>query len=121
MSARILIVEDDEDIARNLRELLEGEGHVVEWASNGRVALDYLRGTSNLPSFILLDLMMPVMDGYEFRKEQEKDPRVAWIPVVLMTADGYIEAKKFKVGAQMYVSKPVDIDEILRIVERFSA
>ena len=74
MSARILIVEDDEDIARNLRELLEGEGHVVEWASNGRVALDYLRGTADRPSFILLDLMMPVMDGYEFRTEQEKEP-----------------------------------------------
>lgn len=83
--------------------------------------LIYLRGTADRPSFILLDLMMPVMDGYEFRTEQEKDPRVPWIPVVLMTADGYIEAKKFKVGAQMYVSKPVDIDEILRVVQRFSA
>jgi two-component system, chemotaxis family, chemotaxis protein CheY len=118
---RILLVEDDEDIARNLRELLEGEGYVVEWAPNGRVALDSLRGTSDLPCLILLDLMMPVMDGYQFRKEQERDPRIERIPVLLMTADGHIEAKKFKVGAKMFINKPVDIDEILRAVQRFSA
>lgn len=120
MNARVLIVEDDEDIARNLRDLLEGEGHAVEWASNGREALDYLRASPELPSLILLDLMMPVMDGYQFRKEQEMDARIAWIPVVLMTADGHIEAKKYKVGAKMYISKPVEVEAILDAVRRFS-
>lgn len=121
MNRGILIVEDDEDIARNLRDLLESEGHVVEWAPNGQVALDYLRRSSVLPLVIFLDLMMPVMDGYHFRMEQEMDPRIAWIPVVLMTADGNIEAKKFKVGAKMYIRKPIEIDAILGAVQRFSA
>lgn len=121
MSASILIVEDDDDISRNLRDLLEGEGYVVECASNGRVALDYLRDTSDLPSCILLDLMMPVMDGYGFRTEQERDPRTAWIPVILMTADAYIEAKRFQVGAKLHISKPVDIEAVLHAVQRFCA
>ena len=120
MNARVLIVEDDEDIARNLRDLLEGEGHSVTCAANGQVALDYLRSSAELPSLILLDLMMPVMDGYQFRMEQEQDPRIAWIPVVLMTADGDIHAKNYKIGAKMYVRKPVEVNAILEAVQRLS-
>jgi CheY-like chemotaxis protein len=120
LTTRVLIVEDDADIARNLRDLLEGEGHIVTWAGNGAVALEQLRGSSELPSLILLDLMMPVMDGYEFRIEQEGDPRIAWIPVILMTADGDIQAKKYQIGAQMHISKPLEIDAILEAVRRFS-
>jgi CheY-like chemotaxis protein len=120
LSTPVLIVEDDEDIARNLRDQLEGEGYIVTWARNGAVALEQLRGSSQLPSLILLDLMMPVMDGYQFRMEQERDPRIAWIPVVLMTADGDIHAKKHKIGAQMHISKPVDVDAILAAVQRFT-
>ena len=120
MNARVLIVEDDEDIARNLRDLLEGEGYMVTCARNGAVALEQLRGSPELPSLIFLDLMMPVMDGYQFRMEQERDPRIAWIPVVLMTADGDIHAKKHKISGQMQISKPVEFYAILAAVQRFA-
>jgi FixJ family two-component response regulator len=60
------------------------------------------------------------MNSYQFRMEQELDPRIAWIPIVLMTADGDIQAKKYKIGAKTYISKPVEVDAILEAVQRFS-
>ncbi|MEW6056266.1 MAG: response regulator [Bdellovibrionota bacterium] len=121
MSKRIFVVEDDEDIARNIVDLLEAEGYTVEHACDGKVALEKLRACRNLPDLILLDLMMPTMDGFRFRQEQESDPRFGAIPVVVMTADGHIEAKKQKIGAKAFVRKPIDIDTILGVVERFVA
>ena len=120
MSKKVLIVEDDADIARNLTDLLESEGYSVEVGCHGRAALERLRASPSLPSIILLDLMMPEMDGFQFRVEQEQDPRLALIPVVVMTADGHIEAKKQRVGAKAFVRKPVDIDTLLDTVKRFA-
>ena len=114
----ILIVEDDAAIAESLKELLETEGYRVKWAANGRKALELLRKTPNLPNLIVLDLMMPHMDGYQFRAEQEMDPKLSLIPVVLMTADGHIEAKTFKIGAKAYLNKPLDIDQVLAAVRK---
>lgn len=119
MSKSILIVEDDEDIAKNLQELLEEEGYGVVHCSNGSSALSYLDASSAaLPSLILLDIMMPVMDGFQFREQQQLDPRIASLPVIVMTADGNIEEKRKKMGAQAYVRKPLDLLEFLDTIER---
>ena len=120
MSKNILVVEDDEDITENVRALLESEGYQVSAAPNGRAALETLEGTSPLPSVILLDLMMPVMTGYEFREAQLTNPRIAALPVVLMTADGHIGDKATRLGAAATLRKPFDINELLRVVGRFA-
>lgn len=120
MSKKVLIVEDDEDITRNLVDLLESDGYCIVTARDGKEALEKLRATQPLPSLILLDLMMPGMDGFQFRQEQEMDPKLALIPVVIMTADGNVEAKKQKIGAKAFIKKPVDIDALLATVMRFA-
>lgn len=116
MSKNILIVEDDEDILRNLKRLLESEGYNVEVANNGQHALAQLLASQELPALIILDLMMPVMDGFQFKKIQDQTPRLASIPVLIMTADGHTEEKRLKTGSLMALKKPADIDEILEAV-----
>jgi len=118
MTHNILVVEDDEDIGENVRMLLESEGYQVSVAPNGRAALDTLAHADPLPSAILLDLMMPVMNGYEFREAQLADPRIASVPVVLMTADSHVAEKTARIGAAGALGKPFDIDELLRVVKR---
>jgi CheY-like chemotaxis protein len=116
----ILIVEDSPDVQELLRKLLTGVGYEVRCCFNGRDALSSLRSTSHLPNVILLDLMMPDMDGYEFRQEQEKDSRIAEVPIVVMTAGGEVQFKAIKVGAKGHLRKPFEsIDLILSTVERF--
>ena len=87
-SAPVLLVEDDAAIAGSLGEALREEGLEVATAQNGREALQVLRGGLR-PSVILLDLMMPVMDGWDFRHEQLRDPALRDIPVVVVTATGF--------------------------------
>lgn len=108
----ILVVEDDVDIRENLAEFLVSEGYAAQTAADGQKALDLLRAASTLPQLILLDLRMPRMDGFQFREAQEKDARLAAIPVLLMTADAQIESEKYKIGAIGYVKKPIDIEAL---------
>lgn len=68
---------------------------------------------------ILLDLMMPVMDGFQFRAEQEKDERLAQIPVLLMTADSNAEIKAMEIGAKGYLRKPVSADTFVKVAEKY--
>jgi CheY-like chemotaxis protein len=117
---KVLIVEDDRDIRKNLKILLESEGYVVDLAENGQVALDLLQTIAVLPSMIILDLMMPVMDGFQFRDQQKKHPRFANIPVAIMTADGHIEEKKVKTQADAALRKPANIDDILDLVKKLA-
>ena len=113
---KILIIEDAVDIRYLLKSLFETEGFAVEQAGNGQEALDLLYRSTSLPNMILLDLMMPIMDGYEFRAKQESDPRIASIPVVVMTADGDIGSKKTRIRATEFLKKPVDINKLLTLV-----
>src|ERR1700679_2088809 len=83
----ILIVEDDQGIRETLVEILDSEGYIVLSASNGLEALQVLRSTAVKPDLILLDLMMPVMDGLSFKAQSSQDPSLAKIPVVIMSAD----------------------------------
>lgn len=115
MSPSILVIEDDNAIGNTLRVLLESEGYVVEIARNGQEALDFLMACSVLPSLILLDLVMPLMDGFEFRQHQERDARIATIPVVVMTAaSGPIDC--LRIGAAGFVRKPTGLEEVLEAV-----
>jgi CheY-like chemotaxis protein len=118
MSAMILIIEDDEDIRESLKELLEDEGYSVASSGNGREALEYLRSTTELPHLILLDLMMPVMDGYAFRAEQKSDETISKIPVIVMSADVRAEAKAAELQAVEIARKPLGIKAILELIHR---
>ena len=113
----ILIVEDDHDVAQSVAEVLESSGYGTGIAANGREALDYLK-TNTHPDLILLDMMMPVMDGWQFREEQRKSPAFDSIPVVIVTADGNARGKAEAIQAAGLVSKPVTIDGLLNEVER---
>ncbi|MFL6646633.1 MAG: response regulator, partial [Sulfurifustaceae bacterium] len=82
----VLVIEDDADIRGCVVEALEGEGYTVVTAENGQEGIDSLRNAARLPDLIILDLMMPVKDGVEFRMEQQAEPRWKDIPVIVMTA-----------------------------------
>ena len=115
---KILVVEDDRDIQTVVVQLLESEGFETICANNGREALQVLKDdTQNLPDLIILDLMMPIMDGFEFREEQKRDPRIANVPIVIMSADGNVEPKKHKIDAKAYIKKPLDIDDLIELVK----
>jgi CheY-like chemotaxis protein len=113
---RILLVDDDLPSVDALRELLEYAGHDVLCAENGREALDCLREAGGI-DLILLDLMMPVMDGYEFRSEQLEDPDLASIPVVVLTADGHAREKARALHTDRYLQKPLSPKKVLGLVQ----
>src|SRR3954463_5759528 len=102
----ILIIDDDPPILSGLSEFLQAEGYNVVVAGHGRAALDQLRRGLR-PCVIVLDLMMPVMDGWDFRREQLKDAELREIPVIVITAAGFSEASLRKqLGAVELVPKP---------------
>ena len=112
----VLVVDDDDDIRDSIGSLLELEGHQVVCAANGRDALEAIRDRGR-PCLILLDLMMPVMDGAEFRTRQLADPTMADIPVVLITAAGPHVAKA--VPSNRVLPKPLWIEGVLEVVAEF--
>jgi CheY-like chemotaxis protein len=116
-SGYILIVEDDDDIREALSQILELEGYTVRGAANGREALDI--SSREPPSLILLDLMMPIMDGWQFRSEQLKDPNLAKVPVVVISADAGVHEKVASFGAASVLPKPISLDRLLRAIETF--
>jgi CheY-like chemotaxis protein len=116
----VLVVEDDVAILRAIMQVLEDEGHAVRGAANGRAALDLLRAPgAKPPRVILLDLMMPVMDGWAFRAEQLRDPALASIPVVLLTADNNAKDKGATMNSAASLRKPVELEQLLSAIEPF--
>lgn len=113
----VMIVDDDDDIRNTLRFLLEDSGYEVLTATNGSEALQQL-GAGARPSVILLDLMMPVMNGYQFAEQKRREATLADIPVVVITADGNANQKAQSIGARGHLRKPFSIDAVLREVER---
>jgi len=104
----ILLVEDDELIRRAMQMVLEWEGYRIDCATNGQEALDFLRAGGR-PSLILLDVMMPVLDGEAFRREQLGDPELASIPVIVVSAANFASA----VDAAHHIRKPFEVRELL--------
>jgi len=111
---RILVVEDDEDAREAMVALLQIKGYRAVPAGNGKEALDYLH-QAPVPDLIILDLWMPVMDGWQFRREQVRDPRLAKIPVIVVTA----LSDRTDVDANEIIIKPVDVDHLLTTVGHY--
>ncbi|MDQ3264883.1 MAG: hybrid sensor histidine kinase/response regulator [Myxococcota bacterium] len=116
----ILIVEDDAELREPLADILRDEGYEVETAANGLEATTRLRNPGTVPNLILLDLMMPVMDGWHFRAEQLKHPALASIPVVVLSGTADVRREATALGAVGYVSKPYKLDVLLSVVRRSS-
>jgi CheY-like chemotaxis protein len=115
----ILIVDDDAGIRQLLQLFLEHKGYTAQSVANGLEALNHLQLDQPLPRLILLDLMMPIMDGASFRQAQQSDPRIAAIPVVVLSAAENIEAQAPLLTANAYVPKPIEFDSLLQIVEQY--
>ena len=114
----VLVVEDDEGTREMLRYLVESAGYPVATASNGREALEQLRN-GLIPSLILLDLMMPVMDGCEFDHALARDLQLSSIPTVVVTA--FPERAAGLARHLSVMQKPVEIDAVLALVKQYAA
>lgn len=114
----ILLAEDDEDLREAMVETLSDAGYAVEAVGNGRDAIEWLEGTDTPPKLILLDLMMPVMDGWQFLEKREKTPKVASVPVVVLSASGSFHSTNQTVA---FMRKPVALKPLLAIVATYCA
>jgi CheY-like chemotaxis protein len=117
-SGTVLLVEDDEDIRASIAEILKDEGFQVIGAADGDDALRYLQAAAEPPRLILLDLMMPVMDGWAFRAAQLADERLAKIPVVILSAATDVRRHAAQLRVDDYLVKPLDVPLLLNAVER---
>lgn len=117
----ILVVDDDAAMRDMLEVLLEDEGYAVHSVWNGQEALHQLRADPTSPCLILLDLNMPVMTGWEFRNEQQRDPSLSTIPVVVISADRSVLQQAYTIDAVDYFAKPIDLNRLLNVVERYCA
>jgi CheY-like chemotaxis protein len=114
----VLIVEDDKTARDTLCNVLESEGYPADAVANGREAINYLHRNHH-PCLILLDLMMPVMNGWEFRHQQRHDPALARIPVVVCSGVGDIQQEVLLIGAEGCLQKPIDAGKLLDTVRRY--
>jgi two-component system chemotaxis response regulator CheY len=114
----VLLVEDDEDARQALADVLEENGYHVAAARHGAEALTKLRELDGRCQLILLDLMMPVMNGWDFRRKQKAIPALAGIPVLLMSAGARLAAEAGDLGAVGTITKPVEVSDLLDKVRR---
>jgi CheY-like chemotaxis protein len=117
-TARLLLVEDDTEVRLGLHELLAENGYDVTDAANGLEALAYLRHCRQQPDLILLDLMMPLMDGWQFRAAQRRDSTLADIPVVVLTAVPPTQRARARLDVSTCLQKPLNLRELLGTVEK---
>ncbi|GAB4265202.1 MAG: response regulator [Thermoleophilia bacterium] len=117
--ARIVVADDDPDILNIVSMSLEAMGHDVLRATNGRQAVELTR--SHAPQLVVMDLMMPEMNGYEATAALKADPETADIPVLALTAKAMRgdEEKGRQAGVDAYVTKPFRISQVIEVVNRF--
>ena len=115
----VLVVDDEEDICQLLGQLLMLEGYEVLTARSGSTALTCLRANPQAARLILLDLMMPGMNGWQFRTEQLSDPTLATIPVVVMTGAGMKDEDMAALGSCEVLLKPVNVDTLFERIKRY--
>jgi CheY-like chemotaxis protein len=115
MAGCVLIVEDDEDLRDNLALLLDLRGYNVETARHGQDALDKIDDIGP-PCLVVLDLMMPVMDGWQFRAALRADPALAAVPVVLLSGIADVSQAAKTLDAVDHLTKPIDLQKLYRIV-----
>jgi CheY-like chemotaxis protein len=116
----VLVIDDDPDVRRLLAAYLEVEGFTVSTAANGSEALHQLHASAP-PNVILLDLMMPVMDGAQFRREQQSTPALQHIPVVCVSAQHDASAVAARLGVHGCLTKPFDLEAVADAVRRCCA
>jgi len=117
--ARIVVADDDPDILNIVSMSLEAMGHQVARATNGREAVDAVR--AQRPDLVVMDLMMPEVDGYQATKELKSDPSTASIPVLALTAKAMRgdEEKGRQAGVDAYITKPFRISQVMEVVNQF--
>jgi CheY-like chemotaxis protein len=111
----ILIIEDDNAIREMMSQALQIEGYSVSSAANGELALQKLK-TEDLPNLILLDLMMPVMDGWQFIKSKKEDQKITAIPVVVVSA---FTERAADLKCEGLIKKPIDLDQLYTMAKRY--
>jgi len=116
----VLVVDDNEDIRMTIRDVLEDQGFTVACAANGREALEMLISGQSKPALILLDLTMPEMDGWTFRQEQQKVPRLAQIPVVLFSGHHDAARAAQSLNAAALMTKPLRLEGLVTLVEQLA-
>lgn len=118
MAKKIVLAEDEPQIARLIEFKLKKEGYQVTWKENGEEALKAIK--ADKPDLILLDVMMPVMDGYEVLRRLKEDENLRSIPVVMLTARAQERdvVKGIDMGAEDYITKPFHPAELLARVKR---
>jgi CheY-like chemotaxis protein len=119
-AAPILVIDDDYDVRNGIAEVLADEGYTLATAAHGEEALRLLRDGLR-PSLILLDLMMPVMDGETFCRLWHDDELLRTIPVVVLSADAAASEKTRHLGASTVLRKPVQLDDLLSVVARHAS
>ncbi len=112
---RVVVVEDDDDIRDLVVQLLEDLGFEAVGFADGREALAVLRRPGTLPAVVLLDLEMPLMSGWEFRRQQLADPLLAHVPVVVASS-----AEPRSITADAYLAKPYETSELCQVLARLS-
>jgi two-component system chemotaxis response regulator CheY len=115
----VLVIDDNRELCEALAEFLILQGHAVQCAGNGSEALRLLADSHSRPAVILLDLEMPILDGWGFLAERGKYPLLADIPVVIMSAFQDIAQRAKDAGAVAVVRKPIDPQTLLRVIEHF--
>jgi CheY-like chemotaxis protein len=115
----IMVVEDDRDVRETIAEILTDHAYQTLLASNGQEALSRLRAAAAKPCVILLDIMMPVMNGWEFRALQKTEADLREIPVVVITAHADASRAAAEMGAAGFLRKPVKLESLLASVSRF--
>lgn len=113
----VLVVEDDDLIRESVVEYLQDHGFDTMMAADGREALEMLRAVGRKPCVVLLDLMMPIMDGRQFREEQLRDPEISQIPVVVVSASRDVGSLVEGLGIERVFKKPMKLAELLVVVE----
>lgn len=117
---KILVVDDDDAIRETLGGVLSSEGYDVALAENGQRALDFVRDGER-PDLVLLDLMMPVMSGWEFLEVADADDKLRSIPILIVSAMAApLACQGVKGGVRMCFSKPIDLDALLDAVKEYS-
>lgn len=116
----LLIIDDSEDLQILFKRIFESRGYQVVAALSGKEALDILLSGEELPNLIFLDLLLPDMNGLEFARIKEKEPKIKHIPMILMTA-GIIDSEQITpFNFKTYLAKPLDLNQLLATVEHWA-
>lgn len=118
-ASKVIIIEDDDTIRDAVKVVLEDSGYSVETFSDGKIALDTISARNDEPCLILLDMMMPNITGWDFLKLKNKTSGIVSIPVYTMSSVVNSTEEAHKIGAQGYVRKPFDLDNLLAIVKTY--